>query len=137
MILTFKYRLLPTSAQHATLAAILEGQRLLYNAALEERIGCYRHTGEGRSYVDQCKGLTEWRYLDPEAAAVPVSFANCDSVGSRAAFGFISIGRCLRTPRSDLWFSGVIIKAGLLASLLSILKLRCEKVVARSESILA
>jgi putative transposase len=73
VILTFKYRLLPTSAQHATLAAILEGQRLLYNAALEERIGCYRHTGEGRSYVDQCKGLTEWRDLDPEAAAVPVS----------------------------------------------------------------
>ena len=63
----------PTSAQHAILAAILEGQRLLYNAALEERIGCYRHTGEGRSYVDQCKGLTEWRHSDPEAAAVPVA----------------------------------------------------------------
>jgi hypothetical protein len=38
VILTFRYRLLPSRQQHARLADILEQQRQLYNAALEERI---------------------------------------------------------------------------------------------------
>jgi len=45
---------------------------MLYNAALEERIGAYRH-GVIRSYIDQTKALTEWRQSDPEAAAVAVN----------------------------------------------------------------
>jgi len=44
-VLTYKYRLLPTRKQHAALQAILDSQRSLYNAALEERIDCYRKTG--------------------------------------------------------------------------------------------
>ena len=40
-VLTYKYRLLPNKRQHAALAALLEDQRQLYNAALQERIGCY------------------------------------------------------------------------------------------------
>jgi putative transposase len=72
MILTYCYRLLPSKAQHRALEAILEGQRQLYNAALEERIGAYRKAGVARTYVDQCKALTELRRSDPEAASVPV-----------------------------------------------------------------
>lgn len=45
IILSFKYRLLPTRAQHRALERILEDQRQLYNAALQERIECYRKTG--------------------------------------------------------------------------------------------
>jgi putative transposase len=41
-ILTYRYRLLPTRAQHAALARILEEQRWLYNAALIERQDAYR-----------------------------------------------------------------------------------------------
>lgn len=73
IVLTYKYRLLPTRRQHAALSRLLEDQRQLYNAALEERIGCYRKTGRGRTYVDQCAGLTEWRRSDSEVAALPLS----------------------------------------------------------------
>lgn len=72
MCLSFKYRLLPTEGQHRALERILEDQRQLYNAALQERIDCYRKTGAGRSYIDQSRALTEWREQDPYAAATPV-----------------------------------------------------------------
>ena len=72
MLLTHCYRLTPSKRQHRALEEILESQRQLYNAALEERIGAYRKAGLTRSYVDQCKALTEWRRSDPEAAAVPL-----------------------------------------------------------------
>lgn len=68
---TYRYRLLPTKRQHQALRDICENQRQLYNAALQERIDCYRKTGKGRSYIDQCKALTELRQ-EPEFAAVPV-----------------------------------------------------------------
>jgi putative transposase len=58
MIITYRYRLLPTKCQHRALEAILEGQRELYNAGLEERIGAYRNAGTTRTYVDQCKALS-------------------------------------------------------------------------------
>ena len=44
----------------------------LYNTCLEERIDCYRKTGESRSYYDQCKALTEVRANDPEYADISV-----------------------------------------------------------------
>ena len=72
MLLTYCYRLTPSKRQHRALEAILESQRQLYNAALEERIGAYRKAGITRSYVDQCKSLTEWRRSDPEAGSAPV-----------------------------------------------------------------
>lgn len=68
-ILTYKFRLLPTKAQHAALSRILEDQRQLYNAALEERIGCYAKTGKSRSYFDQTAALTVWRQSDIDARA--------------------------------------------------------------------
>ncbi len=72
MIVSFRYRLLPTKRQHRALEQILESQRQLYNAALEERIGAYRKAGLTRAYIDQTKALTEWRRSDPEACAFPV-----------------------------------------------------------------
>lgn len=73
MILTYKYRLMPTKVQHRAMERVLEDQRQLYNAALEERSGCYRATGKTRTYVDQCAALTEWRHSDDCAAATPLS----------------------------------------------------------------
>lgn len=72
-VLTFKYRLLPTRRQHDALVSILDSQRALYNAALEERIGCYRTIGKARTYIDQCKALTECREALPEMAAIPAN----------------------------------------------------------------
>jgi len=72
MILTYQYRLLPSKRQHRALEALLESQRQLYNAALEERIGAYRR-GVIRGYIDQTRGLTEWRHSDPDAAYLPVN----------------------------------------------------------------
>jgi putative transposase len=73
MILTFHYRLLPSKAQHRALEHILESQRQLYNAALEERIGAYRKAGRTLTYFDQSKGLTEWRNSDAEASHLPLN----------------------------------------------------------------
>ena len=61
LIRTFRFRLKPTRAQHNRLREALEYSRQLYNAALEERIDCYRKTGKGRSYIDQCAALTVLR----------------------------------------------------------------------------
>lgn len=72
-ILTYRYRLLPTQKQHTALVKILEDQRQLYNAALEERIACYQKTGKGRTYHGQCKELTEWRRSDDEARSTPLN----------------------------------------------------------------
>ena len=71
-LLTYKYRLLPSRGQHDKLRAALDHTRDLYNAALAERIGCYRKTGKGRSWYDQCKGLTELR-AEPAWATYPVT----------------------------------------------------------------
>jgi putative transposase len=73
MINCFRYRLLPRMSQHRALEAILESQRQLYNAALEERIGAYRKAGISLTYFDQTRGLTEWRSSDPEARGLPAN----------------------------------------------------------------
>jgi len=73
VILTYRYRLLPSKRQHEALTAICEAQRQLYNAALEERIDCYRKTGKGRSCFDQQKSLTICRRELPEMAELPVT----------------------------------------------------------------
>ncbi len=72
MILTYKYRLLTAKRHHRRLAALVESQRLLYNAALEERIDCYRKTGRSISLYEQFNSLTVCRADDPEMAALPV-----------------------------------------------------------------
>ena len=68
------HRLLPQRrSSWRRLERTLEEQRQLYNAALEERIDCYRKTGGGRSYFDQCKALTECRRDIPEMAECAVA----------------------------------------------------------------
>lgn len=59
---TYRFKLKPTRAQHNRLREALEHSRQLYNAALEERIDCYRKTGKGLSFFDQCAGLNEIRH---------------------------------------------------------------------------
>ena len=71
MIVSYRYRLLPSRRQHLALERILDAQRQLYNAALEERIGAYRNAGVTRTYMDQAKALTEWRRSDPRHLGCP------------------------------------------------------------------
>jgi putative transposase len=73
MILTYRYRLLPSKRQHAALVGLLDAQRALYNAALEERIDCYRKIGKSVTYIDQCKSLTLCRRDLPEMDELPVN----------------------------------------------------------------
>lgn len=61
MIRTYRFKLKPSAAQHNALREALEWSRQLYNAALEERIDCYRKTGKGRTYFDQSAALGELR----------------------------------------------------------------------------
>lgn len=42
MLVTYRYKLKPTRAQYARLADLCEGERQLYNAALQERIESYK-----------------------------------------------------------------------------------------------
>src|SRR5687767_1505032 len=73
MIVSYRFRLLPRKSQHRAFELILEAERQLYNAALEERIGAYRNAGKTISYFDQTRGLSEWRRDDQDASHVPVS----------------------------------------------------------------
>jgi putative transposase len=54
------------------LEQLLESQRILYNAALEERIGAYRR-GVTLRFFDQARSLTQWRQSDPEARSIPAN----------------------------------------------------------------
>jgi putative transposase len=58
---TFVHRLRPSRAQHATLERMLEDQRLLYNGALEERIGAWRKAGVSITLNAQTRSLTQVR----------------------------------------------------------------------------
>ncbi|MDZ5455007.1 RNA-guided endonuclease InsQ/TnpB family protein [Azohydromonas lata] len=69
------FRLYPTPKQEVALQSLLRSHQQLYNAALEERIDCWRKTGKRLSYADQCKSLTVLRRELPEWAEA----ANCSS----------------------------------------------------------
>jgi putative transposase len=73
VILTYRYRLLPLKSQHRALERLCAAQRELYNAALEERIDCYRKTGKTRTYIDQCKALTQCRRELADMGALPAN----------------------------------------------------------------
>ena len=54
------YRLLPqTRGNWRRLERVLEAQRQLYNAALQERADAWRLAGRSITYIDQTKSLTE------------------------------------------------------------------------------
>ena len=58
VVVTFKYKLLPSKRQHAALSKILTDQRILYNAALQERIEAYTKANVSIRLYDQIKSLT-------------------------------------------------------------------------------
>ncbi|BAQ49316.1 helix-turn-helix domain-containing protein [Methylobacterium aquaticum] len=66
MILTYQQKLRPTAAQHRLLAEALERQRLLYNAALQERRDAWRLGRKAITRLDKQKSLTVIRADDPE-----------------------------------------------------------------------
>ncbi|MEK6668641.1 MAG: transposase [Pseudomonadota bacterium] len=69
------YKLYPSAAQSAVLARLLEAHRLLYNAALEERISAWRCARKSISFEDQTQSLTQVRGLLPEDWA----WVNCSA----------------------------------------------------------
>ena len=71
MLLTYKCRLLPTKRQHRAHEAILEQQRQLYNAALQERIEAYAKSAAviaGQIRRDREMGVI--RRIDPDTGTV-------------------------------------------------------------------
>lgn len=113
MVLSYKYRLLPSRSQHRALARICESQRILYNAALQERIDCFRKTGHGLSYFAQSASLTKIRVDDPDgygaqALAISRSTLKRLHLAFDAFFGRIKLGRAAGFPRfksKDRWHS--------------------------------
>jgi putative transposase len=71
MIRTFRYPLLPTKAQEATLDAWRLKCCELYNAALEQRREAWRKQRVSPSLYDQHKQLTELRQSDPAWSDMP------------------------------------------------------------------
>jgi putative transposase len=65
---TFQYKLRLNKKFLAAAQAELEHNRQLYNAALQERIACYKLTGKGLNFIEQSKHLTDARSL-PEVKA--------------------------------------------------------------------
>ena len=75
---TFSYAVKLSAATHKNLDRFLEQQRILYNAALQERIDCYQKTGKSISRYDQFKSLTKIREADTD-------FSCFDAASQRSA----------------------------------------------------
>lgn len=75
MFLTYRYKLKPTRGQYRALERILEVQRQLYNAALQERRDAWVKQKVSISKFDQCKSLTQIRSFDPDYGDVPANLS--------------------------------------------------------------
>jgi putative transposase len=64
------FKLYPSQSQAAGMERLCDLHRMLYNAALEERIEAYCKAGVSISFADQCKSLTTIRQHDPAFLAV-------------------------------------------------------------------
>jgi putative transposase len=64
------FKLYPSACQAAALERICDLHRMLYNAALEERIEAWRKSRVSISFADQCKSLTVIRRQDPAFLAI-------------------------------------------------------------------
>ena len=99
MLLTYRYKLRPTRAQYAELDRVLELQRLLYNACLQERIEAWRKARLSITKLDQNKSLTQIRSFDEAYAAMPVSLSRWSIAKVDDAMGaFFSRVRKGQTP---------------------------------------
>lgn len=72
-VLSYKYRLYPTTAQGAGFEAMLGAFCDLYNAALQQRIEAYRRAGKALRYVDQAGELKAVRAADERLAGYSFS----------------------------------------------------------------
>ena len=70
---SYRYLLKPTVRQQAALVRLLDLQRELYNAALEERRGAWRWNHRPVSFFDQCRTLTGLREVRPEVVTCGVT----------------------------------------------------------------
>lgn len=69
----YRFRLYPTAAQEVRLEVMLGAFCDLYNAALHERIDCYRKTGKSLNYYDQANELKAVRAVDERLAGFSFS----------------------------------------------------------------
>lgn len=76
LIRSFRFRLRPRAAQHLALERILESQRVLYNAALQERVDAWEKQRLSITCYDQFKSLTAVRGDDPDGyGALPTDLS--------------------------------------------------------------
>jgi hypothetical protein len=76
LFLTYQYGLRPKRHQYRRLEAIPRGQRLLYNAALEERCQAWSKSHKSVTHFEQTKSLTTIRADDPQGyGALPVNLS--------------------------------------------------------------
>lgn len=87
----FRYRLFPSAAQAAQLEAMLGAFCDLYNAALHERIDCWRKTGRSLRYADQARELKAVRAVDEQLAGY--SFTACQQLLRRVDKAFAAFFR--------------------------------------------
>ena len=66
MLRTYQYRLYPTSVQARALDFLLWQGRSLYNAALEQRIGVYKETGQSVTCPQQWAHFRDQRRAQPD-----------------------------------------------------------------------
>ena len=69
----YRFRLYPSAAQAGQLDGMLGAFCDLYNAALYERIDCYRKTGRCLGYCDQALQLKAVRAVDDRLAGFSFS----------------------------------------------------------------
>jgi putative transposase len=91
MLLTYRFKLAPTRAQHAALGKLCEDQRQLYNAALQERVEAWKKQSISITKLDQNKSLTQIRSFDKTYSSVPVAMSRWSIARVDDAFkGFFS-----------------------------------------------
>lgn len=95
----FKYRLYLNRAQATALDRVLEIQRQLYNAALEERREAWRRRRVSLNYYDQANQLKDMRAMDEEMAWL--NYSSCQQTLrklDKAFQAFFRRGRAGDTP---------------------------------------
>ena len=100
MFRSYRFRLRPSNAQYARLSQLLEQQRQLYNAALQERRDAWRLARVSISKLDQQTSLTMIRADDPAgygAISVKLSRRTLARV-DQAMQGFFRRVKCGQAP---------------------------------------
>ena len=95
MLRTYKYLLRPNTEQTEQLDFLLWQSRLMYNAALEQRITTYRETGKGIGYVAQWTHFREIRRNSPDTFG-QVNASNLQHLLRRLNKSFAAFFRRLR-----------------------------------------